>query len=153
MSFIALPPTPQKALSSNHGISTQILPLHRLSLSSNSTGNSPPNPCDQRDAKNQEKSVAKENSNPVKEKIQKIGKTLTEPLFQYFHDLQVSVDCEEPEVLNTPKSLSVESSESGGFRSRESLTLPRKLFATDHENDKSEPKKYENVPPITITDM
>ena len=37
--------------------------------------------------------------------IGKFRKSLTEPLLHYFHELQVSPDSDEPEVLNTPRSI------------------------------------------------
>ena len=43
---------------------------------------------------------------PVRDKLDKIRRSLTEPLIQYFHDLQSSPEEEEEsEVLNTPKSV------------------------------------------------
>ena len=41
---------------------------------------------------------------PVRDKLDKIKRSLTEPLIQYFHDLQSSTDSDVPEMLNTPKS-------------------------------------------------
>ena len=44
-------------------------------------------------------------TSPVRDKLDKIRRSLTEPLIQYFHDLQSSTDSDEPEILNTPKSI------------------------------------------------
>ena len=41
----------------------------------------------------------------LRDKLDKIRRSLTEPLIQYFHDLQSSTDSDEPEILNTPKSI------------------------------------------------
>ena len=168
--IVTLPDTPQKPKESpkefqNEGISTQILPLSRLSLSSNSASNSvysgsPPNTTNNESAKNengngsgrgringaseveatptgrpvaevQPFSNSDQNDNdltifsptrqstaelstavttrvktsPVRDKLDKIRRSLTEPLIQYFHDLQSSTDSDEPEILNTPKSI------------------------------------------------
>ena len=129
LSFVELPNTPKKPQESSNimeGISTQILPLSRLSLSSNS---SPPNSSgtssnnnksDQTTPTTSSRPVAEvppfsESSekpveirakhSPVRDKLDKIRRSLTEPLIQYFHDLQSSPDEEESEVLNTPKSI------------------------------------------------
>ena len=80
----------------------------------------------------------------------RLKKSLAEPLLQYFSpDLN-----EEPEVLNTPKSVTqhkmklaevVASSSPKGAAEKRS----RALFKADAE----EQQQYENMPPITITDM
>ena len=44
-------------------------------------------------------------TSPVRDKLDKIRRSLTEPLIQYFHDLQSSTDSDEPEILHTPKSI------------------------------------------------
>ena len=96
--IVTLPPTPRKRTSdpdeaeeeeeqekegacggNKGGISTQILPLSRLS-----SGNSPPHPEEVR------KEVA---ASPVKEKLHRLRRSLAEPLRQYFHDLQVRAAC------------------------------------------------------------
>ena len=41
----------------------------------------------------------------VRDKLDKIGRSLTGPLIQYLYDLQSSTDSDEPEILNTPKSI------------------------------------------------
>ena len=47
--------------------------------------------------------TAEKRTSPVRDKLDRLKKSLTEPLMQYFH---VSPECEEePELLNTPKSL------------------------------------------------
>lgn len=130
MSVVILPPTPQKTPELHHGVSSQILPLSRLS----SGGSSPPD-CE------------KVLQSPVKDKLQKFGKTLTEPLVQYFMDLQATPDSEEPEVLNTPKSVAPNEQP----KSEKKAATSRNLFNTKKSNN--EMKQYENIPPITITDM
>merc|ERR1712013_795666 len=68
-------------------------------------------------------SVDDSNKSPVKEKLQKMRRSITEPLMQYFHDMTMtSPDTEEPDVLNTPKSVLV-SQEEGERR------LSRRLFS------------------------
>lgn len=186
MSVVALPPTPQKSTnsfaSSREGISTQILPLSRLSLSSNSSPpssnneDSPSNrpvaqvqpfsPEDMPNAPNNSRESGEEpltpnNSSiilptrnkvsPVREKLDKLRRSLTEPLFQYFHDLQVSPDNEEPEVLNTPKSVAPPTTASlkNGSTTQQGIKS-RNLFGGKDP--------YENVPPPhpappIVTDM
>ena len=95
---------------------TQILPLTRLSLSSststltkaspasvyNSTMAVPDNTLSSGNNTLTAESQNKRTS-PVRDKLDRLKKSLTEPLMQYFH---VSPECEEePELLNTPKSL------------------------------------------------
>ncbi len=130
-----------KTIKSSHqeqGLSSQILPLHRLSLSSSG---SPPN-----DDHNANK------SSPVKEKFQKIRQSLP-PLLHYFHDLQMNEDemCsnEEPTLLNTPKSVSSLNNNNNALSKSKKA---RNLFK-EMEQDNSINDKYENLPPITITDM
>ena len=131
---ISFPDTPQKPKESpNEGISTQILPLSRLSLSSSASNSSPPNTTSNESSKNlttieqtptgrpvaevqpfnsddqNDQSgmtvTARVKTSPVRDKLDKIRRSLTEPLIQYFHDLQSSTDSDEPEILNTPKSI------------------------------------------------
>ena len=140
MSVVAFPPTPQKTPELSHGnrgVSTQILPLARFS----STGSTPPNSSQESTS-----SDTKSMQSPVKDKLQKLGKSIAEPLLQYFHDLQVSTDSEEPEILNTPKSVAQNATLSPS-RSAEKAVISRNLFNTQTT------KEYENLPPITITDM
>ncbi|XP_059091357.1 uncharacterized protein LOC131886916 isoform X1 [Tigriopus californicus] len=116
MSMVQLPPTPQKRNYNEchvEGVSTQILPLSRLSMSSGSsptisevgkisTGSDPKDPIHVRESQGTQtpKPVS-----PFREKLAKLRKSLTEPLYQYFHEIQHSPECEEPEILNTPRSL------------------------------------------------
>ncbi len=151
--YRSLEDNPQKENSNNNaqqGISTQILPLSRLS-----SGNSPPI-SSQQAAKS-----AADSSTPVKGTLTKLRKTLAEPLLQYFHDLQVSPpnNCdEEPEVLNTPKSVQQQQGENRVPRVPQSGKA-RNLFKTNNNNKGDEGEKaaldrtYANMPPITITDM
>ena len=153
--------------SPNEGISTQILPLSRLSLSSSNS--SPPNSSTSNesekitskaiietptgrpvaevqpfnsDEKDSNKVVTRVKTSPVREKFDKIRRSLTEPLIQYFHDLQSSPDSEEPEILNTPKSIAPPKSS----LSPKDLTS-KVLFPDDIEDAK--PKQ---APPL-VTDM
>ena len=136
--------------SPNEGISTQILPLSRLSISSNNS-NSPPNsgakaekvdqtptgrPIAEVQPFNNSDSDQKRNS-PVRDKLDKIRRSLTEPLIQYFHDLQSSPDSEEPEVLNTPKSIAPPTLTKNGIKSKN-------LFQDDEVTKR---------PPPMVTDM
>ena len=130
--------------STNEGISTQILPLSRLSLSSN---NSPPEPS--KATKEPAKPIAevqpfvdiktRAKTSPVRDKLDKIRRSLTEPIIQYLQDLHSSTDSEEPEVLNTPKSVASEVQKSKSFKSKSLFT------------DVEEAKKP-MAPPL-ITDM
>ena len=156
MSVIVVPPSPQKS-PDNEGLSTQILPLSRLSLSSNG---SPTNPSSQEASSSSSSSSDTSTdkpgvTSPMREKLQKLRKSLAEPLFQYFHDLQVSPESEEPDILSTPRSVAsvtrnnsnaTESPKLAGIKSLKS----RKLFNAK-DDDSSE--GYENMPPIIITDM
>lgn len=140
---VALPNTPQKDISPMMvGVSSQILPLSRLSLSSNNSSPDQPvsskvieTPTGRPVAEVQPFSGLPDHSSsdrskvsPAREKFDKIRRSLTEPLLQYFHDLQTSPDGDEPEVLNTPKS----------------LTPPARLLTT-----KTAPK----LQSVTVTDM
>ena len=147
MSVVVLPPTPQKSpppTSSHNGVSTQILPLSRLSLSSSSSP-----PLNGEPGHDKGKANNKVQLSPVRNKI----KSLAEPLLQYFHDLQVSHDSEEPEILNTPKSVapafSSSNQSSPNVVSHEKGFRARNLFSLTSEKEQT----YENMPPIIITDM
>ena len=139
------PKSPESPESSTEGISTQILPLSRLSLSSN---NSPPEPS--KTAKEPVKPIAevqpfvdkvqtRAKTSPVRDKLDKIRRSLTEPIIQYLQDLHSSTDSEEPEVLNTPKSVASEAFKSKNFKSKS-------LFSDEEEAKKP-------TPPPLITDM
>ena len=132
-------PSPE---SSNEGISTQILPLSRLSLSSNSPPEGPKK--DLRPIAEVQPFVDKvqtrSKTSPVREKLDKIRRSLTEPIIQYLQDLHSSTDSEEPEVLNTPKSVALEVQKSKNFKAKN-------LFS----EEVTEVKKA--MPPTLITDM
>ena len=66
----------------------------------------PPFSSDSNSENKHEKVEIRAKHSPVRDKLDKIRRSLTEPLIQYFHDLQSSTpDEEESEVLNTPKSV------------------------------------------------
>ncbi len=135
------------------GISSQILPLARLS-----SGNSP-------SVENGERKTTKDDSTPVKDTFHRLRKSLAEPLRQYFHDLQVSLpqDNEEPDQLNTPRSVSGNGGKTGSGGG--GTLRARSLFANSSKGKKTESadkqapnpdtidRTYANMPPITITDM
>ena len=79
-------------------------------------------------------------TSPVREKLDKIRRSLTEPIIQYLQDLHSSTDSEEPEVLNTPKSVASEVQKSKNFKAKN-------LFS----EEVTEVKKA--MPPTLITDM
>ena len=156
MNVITFPATPQKGLvsSSRQGVSSQILPLSRLS-----SGNSPE--AGTQDAATltltsnatvKTSTVGSQTPKPVKEKLTRLRKSLAEPLLQYFHELQVSPESEEPEVLNTPRSLAPANSICSPRPPAGKSKKSRSLFSSK-ASDKDEAKEYENMPPITITDM
>ncbi len=168
---VTLPPTPHKETADeNHqegekeeakaagncrGISTQILPLARLS-----SGNSP-RTAEEEDAKpkKREESKEAEAATPVRDKLHRLRKSLAEPLLQYFQDLQEGGNEEEPTVLNTPKSVK-EANRGNSGNGRSSLKA-RSLFKTkkaataseEKEEEEKAERTYANMPPIIITDM
>ena len=187
MSVVVVSCTPQKevphkaasssTLTSSHtsvnshpleGLSSQILPLSRLSMSSNA---SPPNP----NADNSSDSASSNgggsdghghdsNGNKTKDvvkgKLDKIRRSLTEPLMNYFHELQVSPESEEPDVLGTPKSLvspdggsSPSSPRKAGLKAKRSRNLLSALNGENESSNGEDNGAYENMPPIIITDM
>ena len=148
------------------GVSTQILPLTRLSLSSsaststltkaspasvyNSTMVVPDNTLSTSVGGNttvtELTTTTTKRTSPVRDKLDKLKKSLTEPLMQYFH---VSPECEEePELLNTPKSLNPAGVDSCQLLSSEQLSecdsgkgvSPRQLvFSDEMENAETLP--------------
>ena len=155
MSVVVLPPTPPKENNNpetmmmtkqtlDRQVSSQILPLSRLSLSSSSSssGNSPPNP-------NPNPEAAK---SPVKEKFSKLKKWK-----EFMQHQQQTPTCEdEPEnLLNTPKSLLMQ--EKNKNNNSNIIKKGRILFGGGEkqkkDNNDSSSKQYENLPPIIITDM
>ena len=171
MSVVVLPPTPNKVSEDEAedyekvGVSTQILPLTRLSLSSsaststltkaspasvyNSTMVVPDNTLSTSVGGNTtvtELTTTTKRTSPVRDKLDKLKKSLTEPLMQYFH---VSPECEEePELLNTPKSLNPAGVDSCQLLSSEQLSecdsgkgvSPRQLvFSDEMENAETLP--------------
>jgi len=103
---------------------------------------------------------SEEIKSPVKERLQKMRRSITEPLMQYFHDMHMtSPDTEEPDVLNTPKSVLV-SPEEGERR------LSRRLFSNSstttsaqegpvkrHAARTSQIHEYQNISPTPSTDL
>ena len=106
---------------------------------------------------------SEELKSPVKERLQRMRRSITEPLMQYFHDMHMtSPDTEEPDVLNTPKSLLntplVGNNEEGDKR------LSRRLFSTSssasqkeslqrHTARTSQIHEYQNISPTPSTDL
>lgn len=94
--------------------------------------------------------IARVRTSPVRDKLDKIRRSLTEPLMQYFHDLQSSPDGEEPEILNTPKSVvapplsSTESIITKAKTAKKSKTLFQEKVESESTN---------NRPPPMVTDM
>ena len=86
-----------------------------------------------------DKVVTRSKTSPVREKLDKIRRSLTEPIIQYLQDLHSSTDSEEPEVLNTPKSVASEAAKSKNFKAKS-------LFS-------DEPSEVKTKPPTLITDM
>lgn len=161
-SVIVVPDTPQKNPPTQlQGLSSQILPLSRLSMSSSNASSSPPNPT--HDLEQNNNNLNKKQESPVREKLDKIRRSFTEPLLQYFHELQVSPESEEPEVLNTPKSILHGSSspKTAGPKNKRSRNLLSAMQDSEVEQqqqqvtteDDASGKEYENMPPIIITDM
>ncbi len=103
MDVITLPPTPRKFPS--EGVSSQILPLSRLS-----SGGSP----------NDEE--CKSSSTPVRVRLNRLTRSLADSLLQYFQDVQES---EEPDVLSTPRSVNKAVEENTSKH-------PRKLLFTEN---------------------
>ena len=172
LSLVELPNTPQKQPQESpvEGISTQILPLARLSLSSSNS--SPPNNNNNinnkqeqttptgrpvaevppfSSAENVEKPVEIRSKNsPVRDKLDKIRRSLTEPLIQYFHDLQSTPDEEESEVLNTPKSVIPPAITNVEFTNNKPKS--RSLFNENSAKD-SDSNCSNSKPQMMVTDM
>lgn len=105
---------------------------------------------------------SEEIKSPVKGRLQKMRRSITEPLMQYFHDIQMtSPDTEEPDVLNTPKSLLIGPNSEDGER-----RLSRRLFSTSssthndtsgtlkrHTARTSQIHEYQNISPTPSTDL
>ena len=102
---------------------------------------------------------------PVRDKLDKIRRSLTEPLIQYFHDLQSSPDNEEEsEVLNTPKSVIPDSNSNRiGFESNSSRTNSKIDITTTTTKPKSRNNLFsensakdlqaDKPPQMMVTDM
>ena len=120
---------------------------------------------------------------PVKQRLQRMRRSITEPLFQYFHDITlVSFSCvhfvgsclfsfcsqtsdhEEPDILNTPKSL-IQVPEAGKKLSRK-LFSPQEAEEARNEINKmgeetlrrhaaktSQVNEYQNISPTPSTDL
>jgi hypothetical protein len=198
---VQLPPTPQKQPLANLGISSQILPLSRLSLSSGggiSPTSSQASSSEVGENNNKVNSSSSSSGDspptedgefkqwPVKDKFLRLRRSFTEPLVQYFQELQMTPsENEEPEVLNTPKSVAAsqhresppahstpKSAEDGSRSKRSRNILPALQSHAEEEEEEEEQKdegggdkdgetfpgelserKYENIPPIIVTDM
>ena len=124
------------------------------------------------------------NKSPVKERLQRMRRSITEPLFQYFHDITLvsyrlvyilsrvayfafclqTSDHEEPDILNTPKSL-IQLPETGKKLSRK-LFSPQEAEEARNEINKmseeslrrhaaktSQVNEYQNISPTPSTDL
>jgi len=194
---VELPPTPLKPRNSPptsvpSGISSQILPLSRLSGSSlphsssssslqrqrpvaevspftnKKTADSSLDPdvtqssessLTMRQTVTLRRQRSEEMKYPVKDRLQRMRRSITEPLMQYFHDIQLtSPDVEEPDVLNTPKSLINSQAEVEGDK-----RLSRRLFTSTvtteaqikerHSARTSQIHGYQNISPTPSTDL
>ena len=110
-----------------------------------------------------------QNKSPVKDKFQKMRRSITEPLMQYFHEMhmvsylkylylliqnfifQTSPELEEPDILNTPKSV-IPTSEENGHRLSRKLFGPREL-PKRHSARTSQVNEYQNISPTPSTDL
>ena len=189
MSVIEVPSTPQKNVNPTMGVSSQILPLSRLSLSSSGGGGgiSPTSSQASSTDKGNNSSNSSSGSGPdgeaadvpagtagelkqwpVRDKLMKLRKSFTEPLVQYFQDLQVTPsENEEPEILNTPRSLTASekniatmshstpknSSDDGSAARKRSRNLLSAMESHAEEDGEDDANRYENMPPIIVTDM
>jgi len=92
------------------------------------------------------------NKSPVKEKLQKMRRSITEPLMQYFHDMTMtSPELEEPDILNTPKSL-LPTAEENSRRLSRKLFGPREM-PKRHSARTSQVHEYQNISPTPSTDL
>lgn len=97
-------------------------------------------------------SVDDHNKSPVKEKLQKMRRSITEPLMQYFHDMTMtSPELEEPDILNTPKSL-LPTPEDNSRRLSRKLFGPREM-PKRHSARTSQVHEYQNISPTPSTDL
>jgi len=93
-----------------------------------------------------------QNKSPVKDKFQKMRRSITEPLMQYFHEMHMtSPELEEPDILNTPKSV-IPTSEENGHRLSRKLFGPREL-PKRHSARTSQVNEYQNISPTPSTDL
>ena len=172
---VELPPTPLKPESPPlpaASISSQILPLSRLSGSSSSLQRHRPvaevspftdtiQPEGQYIQPDRHLVSPEERGAKVLERLQRLRRSITEPLMQNFHDMHMtSPDTEEPDVLNTPKSLI--STPLTGVEEGE-RRLSRRLFSSSSSTSREEPKRhkartsqvheYQNISPTPNTDL
>jgi len=90
----------------------------------------------------------------MKDKLQKLRRSITEPLLHYLNEMHMmSPESEEPDILNTPKSL-VQTKEE---RDRK---LSKNLFGSisdssmnRHPAPTSQVHEYENISPTPSTDL
>jgi len=100
--------------------------------------------------------------------MEKLKKSLTEPLIHYFHELNAGSDLEEPEVLNTPKSVvppnnslnSSNSSQLSNLKRRSKNLFQMKKDSLENPSDETDEitideceKENKKLPPPIITDM
>ena len=109
----------------------------------------PPFSSDSNSENKHEKVEIRAKHSPVRDKLDKIRRSLTEPLIQYFHDLQSSTpDEEESEVLNTPKSV-VPPNTNTDITNNTTKPKSRNLFSENSAKD----LQTEKPPQIMVTDM
>jgi len=95
-------------------------------------------------------------TSPMKEKLQKLRRSITEPLLHYLNEMHMmSPESEEPDILNTPKSLTQTREERekkpsknlfGQRSTSDSLMIP-------HPASSSQVHEYENISPTPSTDL
>jgi len=86
----------------------------------------------------------------------KLRKTLAEPLLNYLQDLGNGGEGDEPVVLNTPRSVSTQTTgKLRPSRPEGAAKKARNLFGGKKAADReaADALMYANMPPITITDM
>ena len=94
----------------------------------------------------------------VKDKFQKMRRSITEPLIQYFHDITLNSEQEEPDILNTPKSL-IQVPEAGKklsrklFNSKEQQKAKETETLQRHAARTSQVNEYQNISPTPSTDL
>ena len=104
-----------------------------------------------------------ESQEKVRDTLSKMRRSITEPLMQYFHDLTLSSNAEEePDVLNTPKSLLTVPEDPTKRLSRRLFPSqpgpgpgsgPNKEELKRHTASHSQIHEYQNISPTPSTDL